>query len=94
MIVRNIVASKSYLDDIPDCEFEPEMKFECNLSFNRLYKEIYQFDNDNNHLNELKTRQIGSCCVNGCTNKVNIRVSDTSNVKYMIMCRENNGEFK
>ena len=44
----------TYLDNIEPSKFNIGINFETDLSFDRIYKEIYQFDVDNNHLQLIK----------------------------------------
>ena len=50
VVVRGIESKRDYLKEIESPDFKVDVNFATELSFERLYKETYQFDIDNNHL--------------------------------------------
>ena len=73
--------------DIPDCSFLPEIELDCDISFAALYKYVYQFDIDNDHLNYIKLRQLfKQCSFEGCANEVN--KMDAKLARKIIICRD------
>ena len=78
---------KSYLDDIKSSQFKPDIESSGLLSdvltFDQLYKEMYQFDVDNDHLRWFKkTYQMNTpiCNVLQCEKEMN------KEYKHILMC--------
>ena len=91
ILIREDRSDKFYLNDILECQYSPEIGFNDAISFQTIYKEIYQFDSDNNHLQLIK--QINGhkkCICNGCKrNKISRNgVATAPRSNEILLCRE------